>query len=249
MHNETNNIAYESFEGHNEYIPRWMPSQFKGIKQAAIDKNAEFDDYTLTQIVIRSISSGLGAALSVAALVILIVLSVMHGGGVHTFCALIFGVPLLLSFLTRTLFEAIPNASSKMVFRILSTDFAFLFIAGSCTPFAILVLNSAYSYTIVGIIWTIAFAGILIESIWVNRPRFIPAVLGLAMCACSLLLLPALYEAINPISLWLLFSALVAFIGSSLFYLFKKRFVFGLFAMIASIGGMVCLFLSICFII
>ncbi len=249
MNSEINKISFDPTEDDNKYIPRWMPSQFEDIKQAALNKNAEFDCYTLTQIIIRSISSGVGAALSVAALVILLVLSVMHGGGAHTFCALIFGVPLLLSFLARTLFEAIPNAVSKTVFRILSTDFAFLFIAGSCTPYAILVLNSPYSYTVVGIIWTIAFAGILIESIWISRPRFVPAIIGVVMCACSLLLLPALYEAINSASLWLLASAITVFIGSTFFYLLKERFVFGLFAMILVIGGMVCLFLSVCFII
>ena len=144
------------------YTPRWMPSQFKGIKQAAARRTREFGDASLGETIANAVSGGVAAALAIAGLAILVVVAALHGGGVRLLAALAFGVPLLLAFLMSTLYHALQGDTAKLVFRVLGHDFVFLLIAGAITPYCILALaGDSPAQAILGIEWLLAFAGIL----------------------------------------------------------------------------------------
>ena len=228
------------------YTPHWMPSQFKGVKQAAARRSREFGDASLGETIANSVSGGIGAALAIAGLVILVVMAVLHGGGIRLLAALAFGVPLLLAFLMSTLSHALPGDIPKLVFRVLGHDFVFLLIAGAFTPYCILTLaGDPAAQAILGVEWLLAFAGILIESIWLSHPRWVNYVLCVAMCVIGLTLAPALVAAL-PAAGWGLFIAAVAcFAIGFAFYLFRKVPYLLFVSHLVLLAGAVCLFLSV----
>lgn len=228
------------------YTPRWMPSQFKGIKQAAARRSREFEDASLGETIANAVSNGIASALAIAGLAILIVEAVLHGGGVHLLAALAFGVPLLLAFLMSTLYHALPGDITKLVFKVLGHDFVFLLIAGAFTPYCILALaGDPTAQAVLGIEWLLAFAGILIESIWLSHPRWLNLVLCVVMCALALTLAPALFVALPAAGWWLLVAAFACFIVGFVFYVFRKTPYLLFVSHLVMLAGSVCLFLSV----
>ena len=225
--------------------PVWTPSQFKGARKAKARQSQPFEDYSLGETIANAVSAGVGVALAIAGLVILVVMAVLHGGGVRLLAALAFGVPMLLAFLMATLYHALPQELPKRVFKVLGHDFVFLYIAGAFTPYCVLVLGDTAGLTILGIEWLCAFAGILIESIWFSRPKWLPLVLCVAMCALGLTLAPSLMGALPVAGWWLLVAAVVCFAVGLVFYLFRKVPYLWFVSHLVMLAGSVCLFLSV----
>ena len=227
------------------YTPRWMPSQFKGAR-AKLRRGPAIEDYSLGETIANAVSTGVGAVLAVAALVILVVMSVMHGGGVRLLAALAFGVPMLLAFLMNTLFHALPGETPKRVFKVLGHDFVFLYIAGAFTPYCVISLEgSSTGMVVLGIVWLAAFVGILVESIWLSRPRWLPIVWCAVMFAMGLIVAPELQMSLTGAGGWLLVAAVICFAAGLVLYVFRKVPYLWFVSHLVVLGGSVCLFLSV----
>ena len=75
--------------------------------------------YSLGEEIANSVSHGVGVLLGIAALVLLIVMAVSHGGGVRLAAAIIMGVSLIVEYLFSTLYHALAPEKAKAVFRVL----------------------------------------------------------------------------------------------------------------------------------
>ena len=240
------NTSAPSPDPDSPYVPKWMPSQFKGAKAAMIRKSREYEGISLGETIANAVSNGVGAALAIAALVILIVMAVLHGAGVHLLAALAFGVPMLLAFLMSTLYHALPGDLAKLVFKVLGHDFAFIYIAGAFTPYCVLALNDTLSIAVLGIVWACAFVGVLVESVWLSRPDWLPIVWCAVMCCLSLVLAPGLIGALEPAGWWLLVAAVICFIVGLVVYVRRRKAPYLWFVShLIVLAGSVCLFLSV----
>lgn len=228
------------------HAPVWMPSQFKGAAaKARGGKGSDLENRSLGETIANAVSNGVGAALAIAALVILVVTAVLHGGGVRLLAALAFAVPMLLAFLMSTLYHAIPAEVPKNVFRILGHSFVFLFIAGACTPYCMLPLADAGGPMLCGIEWLLAFAGILIEVLWTGRPRFVQIGLCIVMGVATLFLAPALAAVIAPAGMALLTAAAACFVVGLVLYIFRQVPYLWFVSHLIVLAGSICLFLSV----
>jgi len=119
----------------------------------------------------NSISHGIGLLGTLIALPVLVIGAVPHGPAAIVGAA-IFGATMVLLYLTSTLYHAIPPSRAKRVWRILDHGAIYLLIAGTYTPFTLGVLRGPWGWTLFGLIWTLALAGILLKSIGgVRHPR------------------------------------------------------------------------------
>src|SRR5437773_155165 len=75
-------------------------------------------EYTLGEEIANSITSGIASALSVAALVVMVVHAALRGDGWHVTGCAIFGTSLIVSNLSSTLYHAIAPPRAKRVFRV-----------------------------------------------------------------------------------------------------------------------------------
>src|SRR5438094_8132338 len=91
--------------------------------------------YTLREEIANSITSGIASALSVAALVVMVVHAALPGHRWHVTGCAIFGASLIVSNLSSTLYHAIAPPRAKRVFRVFDPPSISLLIAGSYMPF------------------------------------------------------------------------------------------------------------------
>ena len=107
----------------------------------------------------NSITHGIGALLSIAALVLLIVYSSLYGTAWHVVSFTIFGATMLVLYLSSTLVHSLPKGKAKNLFEIFDHSSIYFFIAGTYTPFLFLAVKGTLGWTLFGIIWGLALFG------------------------------------------------------------------------------------------
>jgi len=73
----------------------------------------------------------------------------------------------------------------------------YVLIAGSYTPFALLVLDGYWRFLLLGIVWTGALAAIVFKFGWVDAPTWISAVIGVALGWVGVIVFPQLLDEIG----------------------------------------------------
>lgn len=194
-------------------------SRLAGRRSQIADK---IHAYTLGEEIASSIIHGLGVALSVAAITILLVYAAQNGSGWAIASAIVFGVSLILEYAASTLYHAFPQATVKHVFKVLDHCGIYLLIAGTYTPFTLITIRDHGGVLIFGIVWAIALVGIAFEAVWVYRPRWLNAIIYIAMGWIIAFAFKPLAAALDPNGLWLLIAGGLCYTLGTVFYVLKK---------------------------
>ncbi len=125
--------------------------------------------YTLGEELVNSISHGVGAALSIAALVLCLVKSVGTGDPYGVAGSILYGVSLIQLYATSAVYHALKPNLAKRVFRVLDHCVIFLLIAGTYSPYTLVALHGPIGWTIFGVIWGAAAVGIVFNAIDLER--------------------------------------------------------------------------------
>lgn len=202
-------------------------------------------EYTLGEEIANSITHGIGAGLSVAALVLLIVKSVMDGGGLLLLSALFFGISLLVEYVMSTMYHALAHEGAKRVFKVLDHSCIYILIAGTYTPYCMVTLMPHGGLWLFFVIWGMAVVGVAFEAFWTFRPRWVSAVVYVVMGWCVIAFLPALYADLAPAGFWLLVAGGLSYTVGAVFYIFKKvKYMHSVFHVFV-LAGSVLQFLSV----
>lgn len=202
--------------------------------------------YTIGEEIANSVSHGVGALLAIAAIVLLAVAAVRHGGGIRLLAALIFGISLLLEYLFSTLYHAIQPPAVKRVLRVFDHCSIYILIAGTYTPFALVTLAADRGLTLFLAIWGAALVGIVVETFSRERqPKWVSAVIYLAMGWAVVFRLPTLISLLPAAGVWLLIAGGLSYSLGVVFYLLKRVPYMHMVWHIFVLGGSVCHFLSV----
>ena len=125
--------------------------------------------YNICEELLSAISHGVGSLLSIAALVLCVVFSVMHHNIYAIVSSVIYGSCSIILYTMSTLYHSLKVNNAKRVFRILDHDSIFLLIAGTYTPYALVALPKKIGWVVFGIIWSCAILGITLNSIFVSN--------------------------------------------------------------------------------
>ena len=137
--------------------------------------------YTLGEEIFNSTSHGIGTIISLVALIVMIVISAKQGSALSVVASIIFGLTLILLYVSSTLYHALTNPTAKRVFQVFDHCAIFLLIAGSYTPYALLTIGGSKGWIIFGVIWFCALVGILLNSINLKKFQLFSIILYLGM--------------------------------------------------------------------
>jgi hemolysin III len=125
---------------------------------------------SLGDILANAITHGVGAALAIAGAAYLIFESTRASAWHVTACA-IFASTLILVYLCSTLYHSLVRTRARHVFQILDHSSIYLLIAGTYTPFTLVSLRGPLGWTVFGIEWGLAAAGVVSKSVALERFR------------------------------------------------------------------------------
>lgn len=134
------------------------------------------------------VSLGLGAALIVLAKT-----------PKATFAVAIYAVSLSALLGTSALYHRVnwKRSSVRLWMRRLDHSMIFFLIAGTYTPFALLVLHGALASAILVIVWTGAIAGAIVEMVWIHHPKWVAALIYMSLGWVAAVAFPELWSAIG----------------------------------------------------
>jgi hemolysin III len=120
----------------------------------------------------NSLTHGLGVALAIAGLVVMVVFAALRGTARDVVGASIFGSSLILLYLMSTLYHAFRGPRVKLVFKVFDHSAIFVLIAGTYTPFCLSALgriSAGWGWTVFGLVWGLAVFGIAFKAIFYAR--------------------------------------------------------------------------------
>jgi hemolysin III len=112
----------------------------------------------------NSITHGIGLLAALIVLPVLIVSATRHGGIAGVVGASVFATTMVLLYLTSTLYHALSDGSLRSLLLKLDHGAIYLFIAGSYTPFALATIHDTTGWLLLGVVWAVAFIGVLLKA-------------------------------------------------------------------------------------
>lgn len=121
------------------------------------------------EIIANSVTHGIGAGLSIAGLVILIVRAARFGTGWHLAGFLVFGISLILLYLSSTIYHSFATKPWIGVLQRLDHAAIYILIAGTYTPFLLTISRSGLGWTVFGIVWGLSILGLVLKLGFVKK--------------------------------------------------------------------------------
>ena len=197
----------------------------------------------------NSITHGIGALLSIAALVILIVFASLYGTAWHVVSFTLFGTTMVLLYTASTLVHALRPGRAKDFFEIMDHSAIYFFIAGTYTPFMLIAVKGWLGWTLFGIVWGIAIGGTIFKSFFVKKYMFTSTVLYVVMGWLIVFAWKDLAENIHYTGFLLLVIGGLLYTIGAIFYMWKlfkhHHAVWHLFVL----GGTICHFFSVLYLL
>jgi hemolysin III len=159
------------------------------------------------------VSLALGAALVVAA-----------PAGQPRLAAAVYALSVAALFGTSALYHRITWASqaARRWMRRLDHSMIFFLIAGTYTPFALLVLDGDLATVILVVVWAGALAGILMKLVWIDAPKTLVAILYLALGWVAVAAFPAMLDELGITGTALVAVGGLLYTAGALVYAFQR---------------------------
>ncbi len=196
---------------------------FKLLKsrEPSLEK-AQKNLYTLKEEIVNSVTHRVGAVLSVGVLAVLFGIACWQNDPWRIAGFSVFGVSLFLVYLTSSMYHGITKPRIKQIFRILDHTAIYLLIAGTYTPVILVYMRNPIGWTLFGVVWLMAAAGIIHELFFFGK-------LNKMTVPYYALMGGLLFFALKPILLsvpegmltWLLVGA-AAYLVGLIFYAWEK---------------------------
>ncbi|MDQ0858758.1 hemolysin III family protein [Bacillus sp. V2I10] len=179
-------------------------------------------EYSIKEEIANAITHGIGVLLSIPALVYLIIFASKYGDAWHIVSFSIFGATMILLYLFSTLLHAIPHRKAKDVFEILDHSAIYLLIAGTYTPFLLVPLRGTLGFTLLGIVWGLAIAGIVLKIFFVKKFVILSTLAYILMGWLIIIAIKPLYEFLSPEGFALLLTGGLLYTIGAIFYVWRK---------------------------
>jgi hemolysin III len=194
---------------------------------------------------LNAVTHGIGLLLGIAGLVLTVVFAAIHANVWLVVACSIYGTTLVLLYGASTLYHSSRNLTAKKIFMILDHCGIYLLIAGTYTPFLLGPLRGALGWSYFGVIWGLAIAGIIMETLSKTHGGIRSSLIYLVMGWMFVGVIFQLYSRISVFSFVMLLTGGVVYSLGVIFYLVRRipysHVIWHLFV----IGGSVCNFFAV----
>ncbi len=221
-----------------------MTNQPNGQTVAKKPPRIEIPSYSLGEELFHAISHGVGALLGVAALVLMIVAGAPAKNAMAVVTGSIFGGTLILLYTMSCLYHALKVNKAKRVFRVIDHCTIYLLIAGTYTPYTLLVMGAVAGWVLFGVVWAGAVLGIVFTAIAIRKYKVLSMVAYLAMGWAVVFTIDPLIRSMAAAGLWLLLIGGILYtLGAVLYGLGKKfRYMHAVFHFFVLLGSLMHFF-------
>lgn len=148
-----------------------------------MDADDSFSEFSVIEERLHSITHGIGAVLSVAGMVVLLVAASLAVNIDPWKIASVglYGTTLVLLYTASTLYHGISHKQWKQRFQLLDHCAIYLLIAGTYTPFLLVNMRGTTGWVLFAAVWSLALVGIACKLLWPQRFSLLRVVIYLLM--------------------------------------------------------------------
>lgn len=151
--------------------------------------------------VANTLTHGFGLVLSLIGFVILVTLAGLNGSVWHIASAVVYGLSLITLYGASTFYHSAITPRAKSNLQLVDHCCIYLLIAGSYTPFALIVLRDGIGFGLLAFAWIFAVVGIVTKVVFEIRSGFVSATIYLIMGWVGVIAMDPLYNAVGIIPL------------------------------------------------
>jgi hemolysin III len=141
----------------------------------------------------------------------------------YRWAAALYSITAILLFGTSAVYHRFDwKPRTKVLLKRLDHSNIFLIIAGSYTPFAVVLLPESQERTLLILVWSGALAGVLFRVFWVGAPRWLYTPIYIALGWVALFYLPAFWATGGPAVVVLLALGGIAYSAGGVVYALKR---------------------------
>jgi len=171
----------------------------------------------------NSITHIVGSVLAIIASVVAIHAVIARGRDAITITAMAtYGAMLIVLYLSSTLYHSL-RGKAKRVFHVFDHCAIYLLIAGTYTPLTLITLRGAWGWWLFGIVWALAIAGVLKDTLLHGRYRPTSVVLYILMGWLVLVAIKPLRLAMPSDGIAWIAAGGVVYMAGLIFFALSKR--------------------------
>jgi hemolysin III len=191
------------------------------------------------------LTHGVGVVLSVAGLVALITAAALNGTARHVVTVTLFGVALLLVYVASTAYHLCRPGRLRERLKVFDHAAIYCLIAGTYTPFLLVLVRGQWGWTLFGVLWGLAAVGIAFKLFYTGRFDLISTLVYIAMGWSGLIAAGPLLDKLPGGAVAWIVAGGIAYTGGAAFYLWDRlpynHAVWHVFVLIGSL----CHFLAV----
>jgi hemolysin III len=228
--------------GRINVFPIWRQGRI--IKEESVVKNFGQERVEMEER-LNAITHGVGTAMAVGGLVVLVVAAQLYGSIWHTVSFSIYGVSLVLLYLASTLYHSFTDAKLKYIFKIIDHAAIYLFIAGTYTPFTLVVLHGTLGWTVFGVIWGLALIGVFYKIFFAGRFKILSTICYIIMGWLMIFCIKPLIHILPTMGVgWLLAGGLLYTLGAGVYLWRRLPYNHAVWHMFV-LSGSICHFIAV----
>ncbi|MED4566918.1 PAQR family membrane homeostasis protein TrhA [Bacillus atrophaeus] len=178
--------------------------------------------FTIKEEIANAVTHGLGVLLSIPAIVYLVIFSANYGTVWDIVSFSVFGVSMLLLYLSSTLLHSIQHKKTKDILEIIDHSAIYVLIAGTYTPFLLGPLKGTLGFTMLIIVWSLALGGIVFKIFFVKRFIIVSTLVYLLMGWLMIIAVKPLYASLTGAGFGLLLLGGILYSLGTIFYIWRK---------------------------
>ncbi|MFJ5795907.1 hemolysin III family protein [Bacillus atrophaeus] len=178
--------------------------------------------FTIKEEIANAVTHGLGVLLSIPAIVYLVIFSANYGTVWDIVSFSVFGVSMLLLYLSSTLLHSIQHKKTKDILEIIDHSAIYVLIAGTYTPFLLGPLKGTLGFTMLIIVWSLALGGIVFKIFFVKRFIIVSTLVYLLMGWLMIIAVKPLYASLTGAGFGLLLLGGILYSIGTIFYIWRK---------------------------
>lgn len=193
------------------------------------------------------VTHGVGILLSITAIVVLTVYAALHGDAVRLVCVVVFGVTLLLMYTASTCFHCARHETFRHWFKVCDHASIYALIAGTYTPFLLVLVGGAWGWGLFGVLWGLTLVGSALKVFFVDRFEPLSVAIYVAMGWLALVAAKPFLNALpHGAMAWILAGGVAYTSGVAFFFWERLRFNHAIWHLFV-LGGSACHFFAVLF--
>lgn len=194
---------------------------------------------------VNVLTHGLGFLLSMAGVPGLVIMAALYGDAWHVVTCSIYGATLVILYAASTLYHFAQKPRFKGAMRVVDHACIYLLIAGTYTPFTLVMMRGSWGWTLFGLVWGLAVVGIFCKVFWTGRFEVVSTVTYVAMGWLALVALKPMLQQFPPgCLLWLLAGGLTYTVGIAFYAMDRKPVMHAIWHLFV-LGGSSCHYVAV----